>query len=221
MFACFCTALIPHLRRSQQINIAHDFLPPRHPRVFENDFRAAILVTATAQSSLVPFLGLFFVGATLLFAYTSHMNLAIMLAAPKHLRPLAIAINSVMLHALGDVPSPTIVGAVKDALAPHCAASSADDYQHLKVPKWGLTGLAEMSKHSSSMFVSNGVDAFTSAAAAEVGFAESLSEMWGRLEGVRVGVGAGLRDLEEISTAAVGGAVGEIEGGVRISDACR
>lgn len=45
-----------------------------------------------------------------------------MLAAPKDLRPLSLAVNSIALHALGDVPSPTIIGALKDALAPHCAA---------------------------------------------------------------------------------------------------
>lgn len=45
-----------------------------------------------------------------------------MLASPKHLRPLALAVNSIMLHALGDVPSPTVIGWMKDALAPHCVA---------------------------------------------------------------------------------------------------
>lgn len=45
-----------------------------------------------------------------------------MLASPKHLRPLAIAVNSIVLHALGDVPSPTVIGWMKDTLAPHCAA---------------------------------------------------------------------------------------------------
>ena len=78
---------------------------------------------AMAQSSLLPFLIFFFLGGTLLFATTSHASLAVMLAAPRHLRPLALAINSVSMHALGDVPSPTVIGALKDALAPHCALS--------------------------------------------------------------------------------------------------
>lgn len=66
----------------------------------------------------------FFLGGSLLFATTAHANLAVMLAAPRHLRPLSLAINSVSMHALGDVPSPTLIGALKDALAPHCAVTS-------------------------------------------------------------------------------------------------
>ena len=82
---------------------------------------AVLIIAAAAQSTLVPFLVFFFLGGSLLFATTAHANLAVMLSAPKHLRPLSIAVNSITLHALGDVPSPTIVGAMKDALAPHCA----------------------------------------------------------------------------------------------------
>eukprot|EP00752_Nemacystus_decipiens_P005091 g4620.t1 len=81
-----------------------------------------LLVAATAQSSLIPFLFFFFFGAALLFATSAHSNLAIMLASPKHLRPLSIAVNSILLHALGDVPSPTVIGWMKDAYAPHCVA---------------------------------------------------------------------------------------------------
>lgn len=77
-------------------------------------------MAATAQSSLIPFLFLFFFGAALLFATSAHANLSIMLASPKHLRPLSIAVNSILLHALGDVPSPTVIGWMKDAYAPHC-----------------------------------------------------------------------------------------------------
>lgn len=77
-------------------------------------------MAATAQSSLIPFLFFFFFGAALLFATSAHSNLSIMLASPKHLRPLSIAVNSILLHALGDVPSPTVIGWMKDAYAPHC-----------------------------------------------------------------------------------------------------
>eukprot|EP00903_Cladosiphon_okamuranus_P014241 g13230.t1 len=79
-----------------------------------------LLVAATVQSSLIPFLFLFFFGGALLFATSPHANLSIMLASPKHLRPLSIAVNSILLHALGDVPSPTVIGWMKDAYAPHC-----------------------------------------------------------------------------------------------------
>lgn len=81
---------------------------------------SVLLVAATAQSSLIPFLFFFFFGASLLFATSAHANLAIMLASPKHLRPLSIAVNSILLHAMGDVPSPTVIGWLKDSYAPHC-----------------------------------------------------------------------------------------------------
>lgn len=106
-----------------------------------------VLVVATAQSSLLPFLVLFFVGAVLLFSYTPHINLAVMLAAPAHLRPLAIAINSVMLHVLGDVPSPTVVGAIKDALAPHCVASSSNHDNVVHDMIHNVTAAQEQHRH--------------------------------------------------------------------------
>lgn len=96
------------------------FLPHLHPQ-------KVLVIAATAQSSLLPFLMFFFLGGSLLFATTAHANLAVMLAAPRHLRPLSLAINSVSMHALGDVPSPTLIGALKDALAPHCAVTSLTD----------------------------------------------------------------------------------------------
>ncbi|CBJ29989.1 conserved unknown protein [Ectocarpus siliculosus] len=84
-----------------------------------------LLVASTVQSSLIPFLFFFFFGGALLFATASHSNLAVMLSSPRHLRPLAIAVNSIVMHALGDVPSPTLIGWAKDALAPHCVAGEA------------------------------------------------------------------------------------------------
>ncbi|CAN0058347.1 unnamed protein product, partial [Choristocarpus tenellus] len=81
-----------------------------------------LLVAACTRSTLMPFVILLFLGISLLFASTPHTNLIVMLAVAPRSQSLALAINAVGLHALGDVPSPIIVGALKDALAPHCAS---------------------------------------------------------------------------------------------------
>ena len=38
---------------------------------------------------------------------------------PTRSRAFAIGLQVVFIHALGDVPSPIVIGAIKDALAPH------------------------------------------------------------------------------------------------------
>lgn len=39
---------------------------------------------------------------------------------------MAVAANTLIIHALGDVPSPIILGAIKDAWAPHCGTVEID-----------------------------------------------------------------------------------------------
>ena len=63
-------------------------------------------------------------GCTCLFTTTTGINLLIMFSVPEVNRPFAIAMNSVFIHALGDVPSPVIVGYLKDMLAPACLLST-------------------------------------------------------------------------------------------------
>lgn len=69
------------------------------------------------------FLLTFVGGALLLFVCTAGINYAIMLAVPAANRSFAIAIDTLAIHALGDVPSPILVGAILDRLAPECAAA--------------------------------------------------------------------------------------------------
>ncbi|CAM9629678.1 unnamed protein product, partial [Discosporangium mesarthrocarpum] len=83
------------------------------------------LVILATQTSLLWFALLLLLGGSLLFSATPHLNLAVMLAVPKQNRPLALALNAVGVHAMGDVSSPVIIGAVKDALAPACASLSS------------------------------------------------------------------------------------------------
>ncbi|RLO06389.1 hypothetical protein DYB28_008592, partial [Aphanomyces astaci] len=41
-------------------------------------------------------------------------------------RSLAVGVNTLILHLLGDVPSPIILGALKDAWAPDCGSIEKD-----------------------------------------------------------------------------------------------
>ncbi|RLN55613.1 hypothetical protein BBJ29_002403 [Phytophthora kernoviae] len=45
---------------------------------------------------------------------------------PESRRSMAVAANTLVIHALGDVPSPIILGAIKDSWAPHCGTVEID-----------------------------------------------------------------------------------------------
>ncbi|DBA04171.1 TPA: hypothetical protein N0F65_004279 [Lagenidium giganteum] len=47
-------------------------------------------------------------------------TVAVMEIFPASRRSMAVAVNSMIIHVLGDVPSPIILGALKDSWAPHC-----------------------------------------------------------------------------------------------------
>eukprot|EP00916_Digyalum_oweni_P019951 GHVL01033379.1.p1 GENE.GHVL01033379.1~~GHVL01033379.1.p1 ORF type:complete len:352 (-),score=29.66 GHVL01033379.1:703-1758(-) len=64
-------------------------------------------------------------GLTILFSLQGPMNLVIMYCVPQSYRPLAISLNSTGLHLFGDVPSPIIVGWMKDSWAPACVITKA------------------------------------------------------------------------------------------------
>ncbi|KFG59107.1 putative transmembrane protein [Toxoplasma gondii RUB] len=50
-----------------------------------------------------------------------------MLAVPEENRFFAVAASILVMHTLGDIPFPVVVGYVKDRLAPHCAQISPED----------------------------------------------------------------------------------------------
>lgn len=58
----------------------------------------------------------------LLFIPNGGASVATLQSVPKRLRALTIAIQTLIIHCLGDVPSPIIIGYVKDELAPRCNA---------------------------------------------------------------------------------------------------
>jgi hypothetical protein len=92
-------------------------------------FAAAGMLLSCVSCFVAPralFLLTFVGGALLLFVCTAGINYAILLAVPAANRSFAIALDTLCIHALGDVPSPIIVGALLDRLAPECAAALKD-----------------------------------------------------------------------------------------------
>eukprot|EP00638_Chattonella_subsalsa_P003791 CAMPEP_0117774072 /NCGR_PEP_ID=MMETSP0947-20121206/26266_1 /TAXON_ID=44440 /ORGANISM="Chattonella subsalsa, Strain CCMP2191" /LENGTH=253 /DNA_ID=CAMNT_0005600401 /DNA_START=342 /DNA_END=1103 /DNA_ORIENTATION=+ len=82
-----------------------------------------IMPTAFVKSAFLYCL-LLGISCTVLFATTAGFNVAVMLSVPRHLQPLALAVNTVGIHAFGDVPSPILIGAMKDVLAPGCIGAN-------------------------------------------------------------------------------------------------
>lgn len=55
-----------------------------------------------------------------IFLAMSGANMAVMMAIPLEHRSFGIALCSISIHLLGDVPSPIITGFLKDSMAPDC-----------------------------------------------------------------------------------------------------
>ncbi|KAF4320703.1 hypothetical protein BBO99_00005004 [Phytophthora kernoviae] len=53
-------------------------------------------------------------------------TIAVLELFPESRRSMAVAANTLVIHALGDVPSPIILGAIKDSWAPHCGTVEID-----------------------------------------------------------------------------------------------
>jgi hypothetical protein len=64
------------------------------------------------------FIGLLFAGTFCLFLTTSAVSVVVLKVVPPRSRAFAIGLQVVIIHALGDVPSPVIIGLIKDAIAP-------------------------------------------------------------------------------------------------------
>lgn len=64
-----------------------------------------------------------FFGCTFDFITTAPMNYSTILSVVSRSSPLAIGLNSMFQHLFGDVPSPILVGLIKDDLAPSCSGS--------------------------------------------------------------------------------------------------
>ena len=67
------------------------------------------------------FLFLMCLGVTAAFGTSAGVSRAVMLLVTSSMRSFALACLTLILHALGDVPSPPIIGMLAGSWAPHCA----------------------------------------------------------------------------------------------------
>lgn len=82
---------------------------------------------AALATEKVSFLGRLFVGTLPLFAATAPMNVAILESVPRANRALGQGLGVLCLHAFGDVPTPILVGYLKDTVAPACNPKGKHD----------------------------------------------------------------------------------------------
>ncbi|KDO33483.1 hypothetical protein SPRG_02291 [Saprolegnia parasitica CBS 223.65] len=84
-----------------------------------------------ASLATIHMTGVFFVclafGLLCLFSTTAATTVVILLNVPKARRGFAMGLSTLVLHLFGDVPSPIVLGALKDAWAPHCGSVVAND----------------------------------------------------------------------------------------------
>jgi len=96
---------------------------------------AALLVACAATAgdarSKLLFLGLLFGGVFFTFGSSAGISRAVMLLVPHNMRAFAISVQVLGIHCLGDVPSPVIVGYLKDVWAPKCGIVWLNGTSHL------------------------------------------------------------------------------------------
>jgi hypothetical protein len=79
-----------------------------------------LLLFTVNATSLGEFLVLLFAAQIFLFLPTASITMSILTSVPPAQRPAAVAFQTTMLHALGDVPSPIVLGKLMDTWAPLC-----------------------------------------------------------------------------------------------------
>lgn len=82
---------------------------------------APVVLLMGLISARAPVLALTFVAEFFLFLNTGPLNAALVGSVPTNLRSTSIAVNVLLIHALGDAVSPYIIGAMSDGLGPALA----------------------------------------------------------------------------------------------------
>ena len=83
-----------------------------------------LLMSVSIVENKVLFLLLMALGCAASFATNTGISISVMETVPALHRSFAIALVTVCIHLLGDVPSPILVGLMKDSLAPSCVGSA-------------------------------------------------------------------------------------------------
>ncbi|CAH2043307.1 unnamed protein product [Thlaspi arvense] len=79
-------------------------------------FGAAFCFAAFSMKNMYVFIGLFAVGEILIFAPQAPVNFVCLHCVRPNLRPLSMAVSTVLIHVLGDVPSSPLFGKMQDRL---------------------------------------------------------------------------------------------------------
>lgn len=98
---------------------------------------ASIAILYGGPSYKVPFLVFVALYVTFSFATSAGINRAVMLIVPSHVRPFALGLLTLFLHALGDVPSPPLVGILIGAWASNCSIVDVNASTGAIVPHGG------------------------------------------------------------------------------------
>ena len=85
----------------------------------------------------VVFLALVAMYVALAFATSAGITRSVMLVVPTHVRPFALGFLTLILHALGDVPSPPIIGLFLGAWATNCSIIDVNRTTGTQVPHGG------------------------------------------------------------------------------------
>ncbi|KAF0690885.1 Aste57867_17777 [Aphanomyces stellatus] len=109
----------------------------RHYVVTRLMFIMAIGALAFALASVIAvdfpwaILVLMFIALVCLFVTTSPFTVGILLSVNKSHRGFAIGLSTALLHVLGDLPAPLILGTLKDKWAPHCGSVTVNGTETL------------------------------------------------------------------------------------------
>ncbi|KAF0684768.1 Aste57867_23283 [Aphanomyces stellatus] len=98
------------------------YVSARQMIVFMSIGVAFALVSVAFMDNKIIFLLFLWIALTFIFMTQSAQTLVILYSTPKAKRGFAVGLNTLLLHAVGDVPSPVILGALKDFWAPHCGS---------------------------------------------------------------------------------------------------
>ena len=82
---------------------------------------ACVCTLYSGPDSREAFLFLMCLGVTAAFGTSAGVSRSVMLLVTSSMRSFALACLTLILHALGDVPSPPIIGMLAGSWAPHCA----------------------------------------------------------------------------------------------------
>jgi MFS family permease len=77
---------------------------------------APLIALALQPVPILPFWPLVIAAELLIFMATGPINVAIIKAAPEHLRGAGVALSILLIHIFGDVPSPPLVGWISDGV---------------------------------------------------------------------------------------------------------